>query len=156
MCTPTGPIDTCSFALSARYSDIPRHLEMVATVLEHVPRRDEVLVGLSEALANAIVHGALGVSSELRDKGGLESYLAAIELREARLGSMRTVFVTVRRFEERTEISVTDRGLGFAWQAQLHRPGRGLALLRRAFDRVRWNETGNSVTLTLLNEPTGA
>lgn len=95
--------------------------------------RFNVRVALCEALANAILYGNRGDRSKM------------VQLR-ARYGP----FVI--------EIDVTDEGTGFDPQAvpdptlpeNLERPdGRGVFLIRRLMDEVRFNDRGNSVCMTL-------
>lgn len=122
-------------------SDIGHIEDVVALVCEHVARRYEdahsirfnIRVALAEALANAILYG------NGSDPG------KRVELR-ARYGP-RTV-----------EIYVTDQGPGFnpatvpdpTLPENLERTdGRGVFLIRRLMDEVRYNERGNSVCMIL-------
>jgi anti-sigma regulatory factor (Ser/Thr protein kinase) len=115
-----------------------------------------VAIALEEALVNAIVHGNLEVSSELREACD-DRYEETIALRRT-LPEYRdrvvTVCCTINR--ERIEFRITDEGSGFDVSAipdptdpdYLERPcGRGLLLMRSFMDEVRYNGRGNSVTL---------
>lgn len=84
---------------------------------------------LREALTNAVMHGCGA------DPG--KQVRCAIRLRGRSL-----------------LIAVSDDGKGFDWRAALHREaelsdcsGRGISILRAYADRVRFNDTGNTVTL---------
>lgn len=90
-----------------------------------------IRLALDEALTNAIRHG----------NGNDPS---------------KTVTVEVQCSEQRLEISICDEGPGFAPQhlpdptaiENLERPhGRGVMLMRAYMTDVRFNETGNCVTL---------
>lgn len=94
-------------------------------------------VGLMEALANAVLYGN-GEDPRKRVRLEIAFQAHAIEAR------------------------VTDEGRGFDPDAipdpttpeNIERPGgRGLFLMRKLMDEVRYNDTGNSVTLVLHLEP---
>jgi anti-sigma regulatory factor (Ser/Thr protein kinase) len=130
----------------ARYSSLD---DWVSVVEAHIPRwcrSDLVRAGIAEAMSNAIIHGALGLSSALRDEGEFEAWLALIEERER---DRRESFVTVsiEREGERDGVVlvVSDPGEGFAWRSMPARTGRGLSILHAAFDSVRWNDVGNTL-----------
>ncbi|MGC1273790.1 MAG: ATP-binding protein [Planctomycetaceae bacterium] len=141
---------------------------VVASVLRHTqmelerfgicerPDRLRVAVALEEALINAIVHGNLEVSSQLRDRGddsfervvSERATAAPFRDRQARLeATFRTTDAT---------FVVTDDGPGFDPTAvpdptdpeNLIKPyGRGLLLMRTFMNEVRHNAVGNEVTL---------
>jgi len=84
---------------------------------------------LREALTNAVVHG--------RAEGPRERISCVLRAKRGRL-----------------IISIRDGGQGFDWRAAWDRKadawatgGRGLEILRRYASAVRFNPTGNSVTL---------
>jgi serine/threonine-protein kinase RsbW len=122
-------------------SDVDHIEDAVALVCEHLTSRFgdvrsirfNVRVALCEALANAILYG----NGNDRTK--------SVDLR-ARYGPRRV------------EILVTDEGSGFDPAAvpdptlpeNLQRPdGRGVFLIRRLMDEVRFNDKGNSVCMIL-------
>lgn len=140
----------------------------VASVLRHTqmelerfsicerPDRLRVAVALEEALINAIVHGNLEVSSQLRDRGD-DSF--------ERVVSKRANAAPFRDRQARLEATfrptgatfvVADEGPGFDPSTipdptdpeNLMKPyGRGLLLMRTFMDEVRHNAAGNQVTL---------
>jgi serine/threonine-protein kinase RsbW len=94
-------------------------------------------VGVTEALANAILYGNEG---------------------DAR----RSIRVEVSIDDTRVELHVVDEGSGFDPDAvpdptkpeNLERSGgRGLFLIRKLMDEVEYNERGNAVRLLLRREP---
>jgi serine/threonine-protein kinase RsbW len=94
-------------------------------------------VGLSEALANAVLYGNRGDPS-------------------------KCVRVEVTLDERSIALRVIDQGSGFDPDAvpdptlpeNLERPGgRGLFLLRELMDEVEYNDRGNAVRLVLFREP---
>ena len=92
-------------------------------------------VGLTEALANAMLYG---------------------NCRDPR----KRVRVEARVAPEEITVQVTDEGLGFDPGKVLdptlptnrtRSGGRGIFLIRKLMDRVEFNETGNSITMVLVN-----
>jgi serine/threonine-protein kinase RsbW len=92
-------------------------------------------VGLTEALANAMLYG---------------------NCRDPR----KRVRVQARLSLEEILVQVTDEGRGFDPEKvrdptlptnRMRSEGRGIFLIRKLMDRVEFNETGNSITMVLLN-----
>jgi len=114
-------------------------------------------VALHEALSNAIFHGNLEVSSELREQDEPGYYKLAEERRRKKPWSDRRVYVTVRMSRLEAVFVVKDDGDGFdpsalpspTDPANLERvSGRGLLLIQTFMDRVEHNETGNQITMS--------
>jgi serine/threonine-protein kinase RsbW len=91
-----------------------------------------VRLALEEALVNAIKHGN-------------------------QMDCARKVFVSYRFLDDRFEVKISDEGAGFdpddvpdpTAVENLERPcGRGLMLMRHYMTEVRYNERGNSVSMT--------
>lgn len=106
---------------------------------DHDLLRLNLRVGVTEALANAMLYGN---GRDPRKRVWLEAVLSRSE-------------ITIR---------VTDEGRGFdpdrladptlpanRWRVG----GRGIFLIRKLMDRVEFNEQGNSIEMVLLNEPQG-
>jgi CheY-like chemotaxis protein/anti-sigma regulatory factor (Ser/Thr protein kinase) len=113
-------------------------------------------VALEEALLNAIYHGNLEVSSELRENGDDEFHRLARERRGREPYAARRVRVTARLTPAGAAFVIADEGPGFDVSAlpdpthptALDRPsGRGILLMRTFMDEVRYNATGNRVRL---------
>ncbi len=110
---------------------VARHLE--AAFVDRRTIRFNLRVALAEAIANAILYG----NSEDATKG---------------------VAVRVLFGRHAVEMEVTDEGCGFDYRylpdptlpANRMRPyGRGLFLIRRLVDEVRFNDAGNSICMIL-------
>jgi CheY-like chemotaxis protein/anti-sigma regulatory factor (Ser/Thr protein kinase) len=124
--------------------------------LDDPSTRTRVGVALEEALLNAIYHGNLEVSSELRQQGEEPFRRLAEERRRLAPYGQRRVFCGVRISRERATFVIRDEGPGFD-PAKLPDPtdpanlgrigGRGLLLIRTFMDEVSYNETGNQITL---------
>ncbi len=117
-----------------------------------------VLVGvaLHEALTNAILHGNLGLSSELRETNEKEYYRQIAERRTQPPWCERRVHVGVTLTGQEAVFVVRDEGEGFDPEllpdptdpANLERvSGRGLLLIQTFMDRVEHNERGNQITM---------
>jgi anti-sigma regulatory factor (Ser/Thr protein kinase) len=119
---------------------------------------------LSEALANAIEHGTLRLSSALKEDP-LHPYNEVLKnrLREPKPGQ---VFLKVRLLHEHgncesimaIDVEVSDSGPGFDWRAYIQnlgmpnpdKPyGRGLALINMIASQVSFNESGNTIRFVI-------
>ncbi len=143
-------------------------LALVAPLVGHLEHQLErmrmcepsglVLVGvaLHEALTNAILHGNLDLSSELRETDEKEYYRLATERRTQPPWCERRVHVTVTLNAQEAVFVVRDEGEGFDPEllpdptdpANLERVcGRGLLLIQTFMDHVEHNERGNQITM---------
>jgi CheY-like chemotaxis protein/anti-sigma regulatory factor (Ser/Thr protein kinase) len=119
-------------------------------------------IALEEALLNAVYHGNLGVSSELKLSGdGAFERLAAERRHEAPYRN-RLIRVSAELEPTAASFTIADEGSGFdvaalpdpTDPANLERPsGRGVLFMRTFMDEVRYNSTGNIVTLVKRREP---
>lgn len=113
-------------------------------------------IALEEALLNAIYHGNLEVSSQLKENGDGPFLALARERRTQAPYADRRVRVVARITPAKATFVVADEGAGFdpatlpdpTDPEYLDRPsGRGLLLIRSFMDDVRHNATGNRITL---------
>jgi CheY-like chemotaxis protein/anti-sigma regulatory factor (Ser/Thr protein kinase) len=113
-------------------------------------------IALEEALLNAVYHGNLEVSSDLRQNGDEAFHQLAQERRAVEPYASRRVRVTARLTLASATFVIADQGPGFditkipdpTHPDFLERPsGRGVLLMRTFMDEVRYNPTGNRVTL---------
>jgi serine/threonine-protein kinase RsbW len=128
------PVWTDALLLPADVEALPRIRAQVCELLDEVDISDtalfDVRVAVGEALANAIRHGSPG-------------------------GEADTVQVTVRAYEDRVAIQVTDSGTGFDGRSNgsedlYAASGRGVMFMRALMDRVDFAAAvggGTSVTL---------
>jgi anti-sigma regulatory factor (Ser/Thr protein kinase) len=122
-------------------------------------------IALEEALLNAMIHGNLEVSSELRLRED-DSYQKLVAARQRNpIYSERKVLVGIDASSDRVEFTVEDEGPGFDVESlpdpsredRIHVPsGRGVMMMRTLMDEVVFNERGNRVVLTmwLTHRPT--
>ncbi|QJX00033.1 response regulator [Frigoriglobus tundricola] len=119
-------------------------------------------IALEEALLNAVYHGNLEVSSNLKlgDDGAFERAVA-VRRGEAPYRDRR-VSVTAELTPFEATFVIADEGRGFdvaglpdpTAPSNLERPlGRGVVLMRAFMDEVRYNSTGNRVTLVKHRDP---
>ncbi len=113
-------------------------------------------IALEEAVLNAVYHGNLEVSSDLRQSGDDAFHQLALERRQLEPYRSRRVLVTARLSPQRAIFIITDQGPGFdisklpdpTEPEHIDRPsGRGVLLMRAFMSEVRFNSTGNRVTL---------
>ena len=131
--------------------------------LGDVAERTRLGVALEEALANALYHGNLEVSSSLREDDD-RAYYALVEqrVRESPYRDRR-IHVEAKLSREQAVFVIRDEGCGFdpallpdpTDPANLEKSsGRGVLLMRTFMDEVCYNNVGNQVTLRKRrNEP---
>jgi anti-sigma regulatory factor (Ser/Thr protein kinase) len=122
-------------------------------------------VALEEALANAILHGNLEASSELRQEDENQYHQMADNRRRLPPYKDRHVHCTFKLTRSEAVFSFRDEGPGFD-PSTLPNPtdpenlgrigGRGLLLIRTFMDEVTFNEKGNQITLVKRRNPAGA
>jgi anti-sigma regulatory factor (Ser/Thr protein kinase) len=115
-----------------------------------------VCVALEEALNNALFHGNLELSSELRE-GDRDAYRKLIRQRQTTAPYRdRSIHVDVRVSRSKGSFVIRDEGPGFdphdlpdpTDPANLEKTsGRGLLLMRTFMDEIQFNPRGNEVTM---------
>ena len=159
-----------SFVLSNDISLIHSLLKYIQHTLRCVRLVDEVdrlRVGLAveESLLNAVYHGNLEVSSDLKDGEPNLFEDTARERAQQEPYRSRRVFIDACLTRDEARFVIRDEGRGFNPDdlpdpcdlENLEKPsGRGILLMRSFMDEVRFNETGNTVTLIKrAKEPDG-
>jgi anti-sigma regulatory factor (Ser/Thr protein kinase) len=128
-------------------------------------RAGKLMVALHEALSNAVIHGNLGLSSELKEHDD-DAFAEALAARaaDAELAS-RPVDVVVDYDGEACRWVITDQGQGFNVQHVLERclseepqiqlaSGRGILMMHSFLDEVRFELGGRRAILT-MRRPAG-
>jgi len=150
------------FLLDNDNSLVPFLIARLQEDLGHLELWDEgemlqVATALDEALVNAMIHGNLEVSSELRSIDSGQPYAMLIEERSQEPPyNSRRVLVKVKANREKVEFVIRDQGPGFdpskipdptdpANLEKVH--GRGLLLINAFMDGVSHNATGNEITM---------
>jgi hypothetical protein len=118
--------------------------------------RSRIGVALQEALSNALYHGNLEVSSDLRQYDECHFYALATERRSLVPYRQRRVHVHATIDRDSATFVIRDEGPGFDVsrldqsidsEDVMRIGGRGLLLIRTFMDEVRYNATGNEITL---------
>ena len=118
--------------------------------------RMRVAVALQEALSNALYHGNLEVSSDLRQDDEREFYKLAEQRRALFPYRDRRLFIHSRFEKDSILFTIRDEGPGYDTSCcskevdsgELMRVGgRGLLLIRTFMDEVTHNEKGNVITM---------
>ena len=154
-------------ALELRFdleNDVTLVPPLIAHLQEHITRFGlfdqnaclRVGIALEEAISNAIHHGNLELSSDLREDGGDTYEHLAEERRHRPPYGERRVHINARLSRSEAEFKILDEGPGFD-PSVLPDPtepaniakisGRGLLLMRTFMDEVRYNRFGNELTM---------
>lgn len=129
--------------------------ELAATGLCKAANRTRIGVALEEAMLNGIYHGNLEVSSELKQQGNAFHELAE-KRRFIQPYAKRRLHVRAQLTPQKVTYTIRDEGPGFDVKnlpdptdpANLEKPsGRGMLLINMFMDSVRYNDTGNEITL---------
>ncbi|MBU1565749.1 MAG: response regulator [Proteobacteria bacterium] len=132
--------------------------DKLATFLaQFFPNPDLALPGISELFLNAVEHGNLAISYELKSelvqtnrwKEEVDKRLTDPLYRD------RVVTVLLEKTDESCSLRIHDEGEGFSWEQYLHvdpsrathNHGRGIAMANMmSFDELIFNVRGNQVT----------
>jgi len=137
-------------------------LPLLLHILMEVPglrsRSGQLYTLLAELYSNALEHGVLGLDSKLKESA--QGFAQYYQQRGQALQDLRAGCVAFDLAYQGNDnggllsIGVTDSGDGFDFEALLARPlgqngysGRGVALLRKISQRMRFIEPGNQVCL---------
>ena len=142
-----------------RVQPLISHLQDHLTMMNLVDKAGLIRVGtaLHECLINAMEHGNLELTSDLRESKHSKAYRSLVdERRQLQPYCDRHVLVTARFSRQEAAFVIRDDGRGFdplklpdpRDPANLQKcSGRGLFLIRTFMDEVRFNETGNEITM---------
>ncbi|MDB5391220.1 MAG: hypothetical protein JWM11_6866 [Planctomycetaceae bacterium] len=152
---------TSEFVLENRPASLTALVAHVRENLQYIGFADKntiirVCGAFTEALDNALYHGNLELSSDLRRGDHSEWHSAVAERMQRSPFKDRRIFVSVNITRAEIGIAIRDEGLGFDY-TKLPDPtapeylerstGRGVFLVRNLMDEVHFNESGNQITL---------
>jgi CheY-like chemotaxis protein/anti-sigma regulatory factor (Ser/Thr protein kinase) len=134
------------------------HIQESAARMNGVDETDRMQLGIAlhEALLNALYHGNLEVSSQLREAGETAYLEHARERRRTVPWRDRRIHVKTRMSPAEVVFVIRDEGPGFnpdalpdptAPENLAKASGRGILLMRSFVDDMRYNATGNELTL---------
>ncbi len=117
-------------------------------------------IALREVIINAIEHGNLGISFEEKTRNMLEDRYFEFVARRQKDPAYREKKVEIEYIirDDMVQYRITDEGKGFNHKKMMNRKpesvnegmlehGRGLLMVKEAFDRVEFNRKGNQVLL---------
>jgi DNA-binding response OmpR family regulator len=118
---------------------------------------ENVSLSLREAISNAMFHGNLELSSEIRERDGIKIFNEMIEKRKSEepFGSRRVNF-SCEITKDYAEYIIEDEGNGFDHSKLpdprnpenfFNKSGRGILIVRLHMDEVEWNAKGNRIRL---------
>jgi anti-sigma regulatory factor (Ser/Thr protein kinase) len=123
----------------------------------------DIELALAEGVANAIIHGNLGIGSKMRnDLQGFAKFQATLSsrLNDADMTFRRLEISAVPRADSLLEISVMDQGDGYDSTAQMGRSaeieakcGRGLGLIRQLAHQVEARNGGRCLVMSFRSPP---
>lgn len=152
----------CAFLLDNDQSYLPSLIGYLRNSMSQIGLADDadltrICVALDEALNNALFHGNLEVSSDLREVGdGNRYYELAAERRNLAPYKDRRIFVKALLSPEEARFTIRDEGPGFDLKklpdpgdtSNLERlSGRGVMLMMMFMDEVNFNDKGNEVEM---------
>lgn len=122
-----------------------------------------LVIALTEAITNAIIHGNLEVSSDLKEKPD-DSFSQLVAQRSNDPAyAARIVDILVEDNGNACSWTITDQGRGFNVDSHLQRldgvepdielaSGRGILLMRALMKNVSWANHGRQVSMTLFRQ----
>ncbi len=132
-------------------------LSMIELDLFDEGERMQIAMALDESLVNAIIHGNLEISSDLRQIDDGKPYIAMIaERKKLSPYKERRVHISLVATVEQATFTIRDEGLGFNRDELLDPTdpdnlervsGRGLLLIGAFMDEVRHNDKGNEIVM---------
>jgi CheY-like chemotaxis protein len=149
-------LDQATFRFRA-LDEVGPLIEVLASLC---PVPDIAASGLTELLVNAVEHGNLGISYDMKKRLRLENAWDEEVARRLALPeyAQRSVCVRVERLPDRLEFTVADEGAGFDWQRYLEFDperatdpnGRGIAMARMlSFASLEYRGSGSTVVATI-------
>lgn len=124
--------------------------------------RSQISTALLEAISNAMIHGNLEVSSDLRKANTAPYHDLIAERSQTEPWSKRRIHCTAEKSLGRVSYIIRDEGSGFDRstlpdpthpESMLKPQGRGIFLMYTFMDSVEFNKVGNEVRLTKLANP---
>ena len=154
---------------------VPSYLESIDRTVDFLEERvlhlglpdpskiHRIRIPLHEAVTNAIIHGNLEVSSELKEREDDAFSRAVAERSTDDRYASRTVEVVFDADAHRFQWMITDQGPGFDIAAKLAHAdsgevsfllsGRGITMMRALMDDVYYHQGGRSVIMTMQRSP---
>jgi FixJ family two-component response regulator/anti-sigma regulatory factor (Ser/Thr protein kinase) len=118
---------------------------------------ENVSLALREAITNAMFHGNLEISSEIREREGIKAFNDLIEIKKNENGFKdRRVSFHYEITREYAEYVIRDQGRGFDHtklpdprdpENFFNKSGRGILIIQLHMDEVVWSENGSCIRM---------
>lgn len=155
-------LDNDPFDLNT-YSNLLANFMLNANLISR-ERRDRFHVAFTELLVNAVEHGNCGISYEEKTQhlasGGDPVALIDERNKDPDI-ARRKIYLSYHIGAERSTFTIRDEGSGFPWREYeaargsagiLESHGRGILMAKAYLSELRYNDTGNEVTVELDHE----
>lgn len=156
---------TSEFILENQPASVSAVVSYVRETLPKIGFNDKnsivrVCGALTESLDNAVHHGNLELSSDLRSGNDNAWHAAIMQRRHTAPYKDRRIYVLVEMSKSEVRITIRDEGPGFDHtklpdptdECNLERcSGRGVFLVKNLMDEVYFNDAGNEITLIKRN-----
>ncbi len=143
-----------------RFKSLNEGRNLAAVLSNACPNSDEVVLGLTELMINAVEHGNLGIGYNEKTKLNANNEWEKEVSRRLALPLNKDKYVSIEFSRDMNEIKflIADQGRGFDWEQYMEispsrifdNHGRGIAMANLiSFDQLEYLETGNKVSVTV-------
>ena len=143
-----------------RFRSLNEGRNLAAILSNACPNSDEVVLGLTELMINAIEHGNLGIGYDEKTKLNASNEWEKEVSRRLALPLNKDKYVSIEFSRDINEIKflIADQGRGFDWEQYMEispnrifdNHGRGIAMANLiSFDQLEYLDTGNKVSVTV-------
>ena len=147
-----------NFEIKSYKTELVELLKTLSQVISHIFLEHEakqICLALDECLHNAYEHGNLKISNQEKTSFLNNECLEDEHKKREQIFGDKHIKVNLIINDNKMTISILDQGDGFKWHEfkenhdhseKLH--GRGLKIIKSAFDTLEYNEKGNQCTVT--------
>jgi len=143
-----------------RFQSLNEGRNLAAILSNACPNSDEVVLGLTELMINAVEHGNLGIGYDEKTRLNANNEWEKEVSRRLALPLNKDKYVSIEFSRDINEIKflIADQGRGFDWEQYMEispkrifdNHGRGIAMANLiSFDQLEYLETGNKVSVTV-------
>lgn len=143
-----------------RFKSLNEGRNLAALLANACPNTDDVTLGLTELMINAVEHGNLGIGYEEKSRLNMNDDWEQEISRRLTLPSNKDKFVSIefRRTKKEITFLISDQGKGFDWVQYMEMSpvrvfdshGRGIAMANSiSFDNIEYLGSGNEVSVTV-------
>lgn len=143
-----------------RFKSLSEGRNLAALLANACPNTDDVILGLTELMINAVEHGNLGIGYDEKSRLNMNDDWEQEISRRLTLRSNKDKYVSIefRRSNEEVTFLIADQGKGFDWMQYMEMSpmrvfdnhGRGIAMANSiSFDHIEYLGSGNEVCVTV-------